>query len=156
MHFKEYGLVGSTEWVEDHDWLKDKAVTYINVDTAVSGPHFVIQASPSLNQLIYEVASLVQDPRTGGSVYDAWAELTNRTLTPSPKPYIGQLGSGSDFVPFLDHLGISSISLSFSGDYGVYHSNYDRFVFTPPTTSHGTIILTREIILKFPLDGKVW
>ncbi|KAJ8663554.1 hypothetical protein O0I10_000797 [Lichtheimia ornata] len=124
---EEYGLVGSTEWVEDHDWLKDKAVTYINVDTAVSGPHFVIQASPSLNQLIYEVTSLVQDPRTGGSVYDAWAELTNRTLTPSPKPYIGQLGSGSDFVPFLDHLGISSISLAFTGDYGVYHSNYDSF-----------------------------
>lgn len=90
----------------------------------------MIQASPSLNQLIYEVASLVKDPRTGGSVYDAWAELTNRTIAPSPKPYIGQLGSGSDFVPFLDHLGISSISLAFAGDYGVYHSNYDRYVFS--------------------------
>lgn len=99
---------------------------YINVDTAVSGPHFKAEASPSLNRLLYEVTSAVEDPRTGNTVYEAWAELTNRTRTPSPKPFVGQLGSGSDFVPFLDHLGIASISMAFDGDYGVYHSNYDR------------------------------
>lgn len=124
---EEYGLVGSTEWVEDNqEWLSEKAVVYINVDVAVSGSHFQAQASPSLSNLIYEVTSNVQDPRTGKTVYEAWSEFTNRTGVPAPKPFVGQLGSGSDFVPFLDHLGIASISMEFSGDYGVYHSNYDR------------------------------
>ncbi|KAI9248303.1 hypothetical protein BDA99DRAFT_446309 [Phascolomyces articulosus] len=125
---EEYGLVGSTEWVEDNaDWLSKEGTVYINVDTAVSGPHFKAQASPSLNRLLYEVTSNTPDPRTNNTVYEAWSEFTNRTGTPAPQPYIGQLGSGSDFVPFLDHLGIASISLSFDGDYGVYHSNYDSF-----------------------------
>lgn len=125
---EEYGLVGSTEWVEDNrDWLREKAVVYINVDVAVSGPHFQAAASPSLSNLIYEVTSSIQDPRTGKTVYEAWSEFTNRTGTPSPKPTVRNLGSGSDFVPFLDHLGIASISMEFEGDYGVYHSNYDSF-----------------------------
>ncbi|RCI02109.1 hypothetical protein CU098_000808, partial [Rhizopus stolonifer] len=120
---EEYGLVGSTEWVEDNrDWLDKQAVVYINVDTAVSGPHFETNASPSLNRLIYQVASLVSDPRTGGSIYDAWS--ADHGLE---KPPVGQLGSGSDFVAFLDHVGIASINLAFKGDYGVYHSNYDSF-----------------------------
>lgn len=124
---EEYGLIGSTEWVEDNKaWLSDKAAVYINVDVAVCGPYFEAAASPSLNNLLYDVTTNVQDPRTGKSVYEAWSEFTNRTSRPSPKPAIGQLGSGSDFVPFLDHLGIASIDMSFSGDYGVYHSNFDR------------------------------
>ncbi|KAI7848657.1 hypothetical protein BDC45DRAFT_302747 [Circinella umbellata] len=125
---EEYGLVGSTEWVEDNaDWLSKEGTVYINVDTAVSGPHFKADASPSLKNLLYEVASNIPDPRTKKTVYEAWSEYTNRTISPSAQPYVGQLGSGSDFVPFLDHLGIASISLSFDGDYGVYHSNYDSF-----------------------------
>lgn len=124
---EEYGLVGSTEWVEDHaEWLSREGTVYINVDTAVSGPHFQVQASPSLKQLLYDITSEVADPRTGNTVYDAWHEFTNRTDAPAPQPFVGQLGSGSDFVPFLDHLGIASLSMAFSGDYGVYHSNYDR------------------------------
>ncbi|KAF7725324.1 hypothetical protein EC973_009663 [Apophysomyces ossiformis] len=125
---EEYALVGSTEWGEDHrEWLSQTGAVYINVDVAVSGPHFEAGASPSLDRLLYEVTRLVPDPRTGGSVYDAWAEHTNRTSKPSPKPFISNLGSGSDFVVFLDHLGIASMNLGFQGDYGVYHSNYDSF-----------------------------
>ncbi|KAI8140061.1 hypothetical protein BJV82DRAFT_624979 [Fennellomyces sp. T-0311] len=125
---EEYGLIGSVEWVEDHrEWLSKEGLAYINVDIAVSGPHFTVQASPSLNKLLYEVTSNVVDLRTNRTVYEDWAEHTNRTMAPSSKPYIGELGSGSDFVPFLDHLGIASITMEFDGDYGVYHTNYDSF-----------------------------
>lgn len=123
---EEYGLVGSTEWVEDNkDWLSNEAAVYINVDVAVSGPHFSADASPSLNRLLYDITSEIYDPRTNGTVFEAWSADTKVTV--SEKPPIGILGSGSDFVPFLDHLGIASINLGFGGDYGVYHSNYDSF-----------------------------
>jgi hypothetical protein len=123
---EEYGLVGSTEWVEDNkEWLDKEGAVYINVDTAVSGPHFSAEASPSLNRLLYTITSEITDPNTGNSVYDAWA--ADRKVDVNEQPPIGQLGSGSDFVGFLDHVGIASINLAFHGDYGVYHSNYDSF-----------------------------
>ncbi|KAI8357780.1 hypothetical protein BD560DRAFT_426345 [Blakeslea trispora] len=123
---EEYGLVGSTEWVEDHsEWLTKEGAVYINVDVAVSGPQFTAAASPSLSRLIYQITSEVTDPNTKKSVYDAWSTNTNTSADSNPP--VGQLGSGSDFVGFLDHLGIASINLGFEGDYGVYHSNYDSF-----------------------------
>ncbi|KAI8970020.1 hypothetical protein BDF20DRAFT_995811 [Mycotypha africana] len=123
---EEYGLVGSTEWVEDHkERLGKEGVVYINVDTGVSGSHFRAQASPSLNQLLYFVTAHIEDPRTGKSVFDAW-KLDNK-VSNGGNPPVYLLGSGSDFVPFLDHIGIASINLAFVGDYGVYHSNYDSF-----------------------------
>ncbi|KAI8969813.1 hypothetical protein BDB01DRAFT_731867 [Pilobolus umbonatus] len=121
---EEYGLIGSTEWVEDHrSWLKKEGAVYINCDAAVSGPRFEAGASPSLNKLIYEVTKMVRDPATGKTVYEAWDAQTSYTGTPP----VSTLGSGSDFTAFLDHLGIASIDLSFSGNYGVYHSGYDSF-----------------------------
>ncbi|CDH55564.1 glutamate [Lichtheimia corymbifera JMRC:FSU:9682] len=125
---EEYGLIGSTEHTEDHkEWLSKNGVAYINVDVAVSGPNFGAGASPSLNQLLYDVTSLVEDPLTGGNVYDAWHKFTNFTVEPAAKPYVNDLGSGSDFVGFLNYIGMASISIDFSGDYGVYHSVYDSF-----------------------------
>ncbi|CAO3620501.1 unnamed protein product [Mucor hiemalis] len=123
---EEYGLVGSTEWVEDNkEWLDKEGTVYVNVDTAVSGPHFGAEASPSLSRLLYSITSEITDPRTQGSVYDAWS--TDSKVRGNSRPPVGQLGSGSDFVGFLDHVGIASINLGFGGDYGVYHSNYDSF-----------------------------
>ena len=40
---------------------------------------------------------------------------------------IGALGSGSDYTPFLQHLGVPSLDMGFGGDYGVYHSAFDSF-----------------------------
>lgn len=121
---EEFGLVGSTEWVEDHrDWLSEHAAVYVNVDMGVGGPLFMAKASPSLSQVLYDVTREVTDPRSGNSVYQAWAE---RTPEKGDVPVVGQLGSGSDFVGFLNHIGIASVDLAFEGDYGVYHSNYDR------------------------------
>ncbi|ORE09673.1 Zn-dependent exopeptidase [Rhizopus microsporus var. microsporus] len=125
---EEYGLIGSTEWVEENvEWLKEEAAAYINCDSAVAGPFFTPGATPSLNKLLYEVTSLIPDPRTGKSVYDAWLERSKATNGPVEKPTVGVLGSGSDFTAFLDHVGIPSIDMSFDGNYGVYHSVYDSF-----------------------------
>ncbi|KAG0780290.1 hypothetical protein G6F22_010166 [Rhizopus arrhizus] len=124
---EEYGLIGSTEWVEDNiDWLKEEAAVYINCDVGVAGPHFSAAASPSLNKILYEVTGMINDPRTGKSVYDAWLERSNAVGVPTEKPAIDVLGSGSDFTAFLDHAGIAAMHLGFEGNYGVYHSVYDR------------------------------
>lgn len=123
---EEYGLIGSTEWVEDNkEWLSKEAAVYINCDSGVGGPYFQAGASPSLNQLLYEVTSMVKDPLTGKTVYEAWGERSNATGVPTVRPPVQVLGSGSDFTAFMDHVGIASIDMGFQGDYGVYHSVYD-------------------------------
>ena len=59
---------------------------------------------------------------------------------------LGALGSGSDYTPFLQHLGINSLDLGFEGeiDYGVYHSAYDSFDhfrrFVDPTFEYGVAL----------------
>lgn len=131
---EEYGLIGSTEWAEEHAAeLKEKAVAYLNMDAAVSGADFSASAVPSLWRLIREAARDVQDPKSGKSVYEAWQEKAKETgetggaESTSKEAAIGALGSGSDFTPFIQHLGVPSVDMSFSGDYGVYHSAYDSF-----------------------------
>jgi N-acetylated-alpha-linked acidic dipeptidase len=120
---EEYGMVGSTEWVEDHKkWLSREAICYLNVDMAVSGPYFEATGSPSLKRLLYDVAKQVPDPKTHLSVYDSWLHNSGDGAR---YPFVGTLGSGSDYVAFIDHVGIASMDIRFSGEYGVYHSNYD-------------------------------
>ena len=44
-------------------------------------------------------------------------------------PDLKPLGSGADFVPFQDHLGVPTLAIEFIGEngygFGTYHSNYD-------------------------------
>jgi N-acetylated-alpha-linked acidic dipeptidase len=121
---EEYGMVGSTEWVEDHrKWLSREALCYLNVDMAVYGPVFAASGSPSLNRLLFDVTKRVKDPNSKLSVYDAWLNSTGGN---AKRPAVGVLGSGSDYVSFIDHVGIASMDIRFIGDEGVYHSNYDR------------------------------
>ncbi len=138
---EEYGLVGSTEWAEEYaDELKQKAVAYLNMDSAVSGSRFGASSVPSMWKLIRAATRDVPDPKTGKPVYQGWqdnareqrpeADLTDAESgsdTAIAEARIGALGSGSDFTPFLQHLGIPSSDMGFGGDYGVYHSAYDSF-----------------------------
>jgi N-acetylated-alpha-linked acidic dipeptidase len=138
---EEYGLLGSTEWVEEYaDELKQKAVAYLNMDSAVSGPHFGASSVPSMWKLIRSATRDLRDPNTGKTIYQQWqdrtreqspdAELTSAEAasdTQIAEARIGALGSGSDFTPFLQHLGIPATDMGFGGDYGVYHSAYDSF-----------------------------
>ncbi len=138
---EEQGLIGSTEWVEaNRAELQAKAVAYINTDVGVTGPNFAAAATPSLQNLVRDVARDVSDPNSGLSVYAVWRENFARSLdarqqkpslmagaAPSGEVPLGALGAGSDFCPFLDFAGIPSVDLGFTGEYGVYHSLYDDF-----------------------------
>ena len=130
---EEEGLIGSTEWVEQHAKELENAVIYINVDVAVAGPDFSASAVPSLKQFIREVTRSVPSP-TGAHVYDAWrnARSEGSEHRPSNAPSegdvrVGDLGSGSDFTPFLQHVGVPSTDIGSGGPYGVYHSVFDNY-----------------------------
>jgi N-acetylated-alpha-linked acidic dipeptidase len=128
---EEYGLIGSTEWAEEFaDELKQKAVAYLNLDAAVSGAHFGASSVPSLWKLMRAVTRDVNDPKSGKSVYQTWQDHSREGRSegdPGGEARIAPLGSGSDYTPFLQHLGIASTDMGFGGDYGVYHSAYDSF-----------------------------
>src|SRR5262249_7740435 len=87
---------------------------------------------PSLWKLIRAATQDVMDPKTGKSLYQTWHDR-DREQRPelerdaATQPRIGALGSGSDYTPFLQHLGVPSTDMGFGGDYGVYHSAYDSF-----------------------------
>jgi N-acetylated-alpha-linked acidic dipeptidase len=142
---EEEGLIGSTEWVEQHETQLSNAAAYFNMDVAVSGPKFGASAVPSLKQFLRDITKVVPSPK-GGTVYEAWQRggQPDAPSTQSPTEAIGDsrrtpaaqvkgdvpvgdLGSGSDYTAFLQHLGIPSTDVSSSGPYGVYHSVFDNF-----------------------------
>ncbi|KAL5728975.1 glutamate carboxypeptidase II [Ranunculus cassubicifolius] len=121
---EEYGLVGSTEWVEENrELLASRAVAYLNVDCAVAGAGFNVAATPQLDELLKQASQQVQDPdNSSQTIYESWISSTE-------PPLIGRLGGGgSDYAPFVQHIGIPSVDISFGGGYPVYHSMYDDFV----------------------------
>ena len=137
---EEVGLTGSTEWGEQFaDDLKSKAVAYINVDEAASGPNFHGQAVASLAPMLAETAQTLQDP-SGKTLRDAWKATIDRERAErkqssqmndsgvaSTTLADTRIGSGSDHTVFLNFIGMPVIGLQFDGDYGVYHSAYDDF-----------------------------
>jgi N-acetylated-alpha-linked acidic dipeptidase len=134
---EEPGLLGSTEWVEHHaQELGAKAVAYVNSDSNSQG-YLDMAGSHSLQRLLNEVARDVTDPVKGTSVAE---RLRGRALLGSDEDdrrrafareeiRLEALGSGSDYTPFLQHLGIASLNVGFGGEgqYGQYHSIYDSF-----------------------------
>lgn len=132
---EEPGLMGSTEWVEEHGQaLARDAVAYINTDS--SGRGFLrMGGSATLEPFLAQIAADVTDPQTGVSLAErrrAWVRVSG---TPEQRAELGArgalrlapLGSGSDFTPFLQHLGVASVNLGFGGESagGSYHSLYD-------------------------------
>jgi len=130
---EEYGLIGSTEWAEENATeLQAKAVAYLNVDVAVNGLNYGASSVPSLWKLIRSATREVKDPKTGKTVYQQWQDRAREQRNETDADYndeahINPLGSGSDYTPFLQHLGIPSTDMGFGGDYGVYHSAFDSF-----------------------------
>lgn len=123
---EEYGLVGSTEWVEEYiPWLNAAVVSYLNIDIGSAGPIPDISATPDLHEIAIETMKKVIYPFRGAgktTLYDAWYSASGGE--------VGVLGSGSDYTSFL-HRGISSIDMGSGGgpDDPVYHyhSNYDSY-----------------------------
>jgi N-acetylated-alpha-linked acidic dipeptidase len=150
---EEPGLLGSTEWAETHAAeLRAKAVIYVNSDTNGRG-YLGVSGTHVLQHFASEAARDVKDPETNASVL-ARALARGRVAgyessghgNPSNDLELGALGSGSDFTPFLQHLGVSSLDLGFEGEteYGVYHSAYDSFDhfrrFVDPSFEYGVAL----------------
>ncbi|KAI4666612.1 uncharacterized protein J4E79_002651 [Alternaria viburni] len=122
---EEYGLVGSTEWMEEYiPWLKNAAVSYLNIDVAVSGPIPDVSATPDLHAIATSLMKKVVYPYrndTSLTMYDVWSHESGE---------VGVLGSGSDYTAFL-HRGIASIDMGAGGGPNdpvyPYHSNYDSY-----------------------------
>jgi N-acetylated-alpha-linked acidic dipeptidase len=141
---EEQGLIGSTEWGEQHAEQLANAVAYFNMDVGVSGPKFGASAVPSLKQFVRDVTRSVPSPK-GGTVYEVWQRATQsggdavnpqEASTSTFRPpvagnkagaSVGDLGSGSDYTVFLQHLGVPSTDVGSTGNYGVYHSVFDNF-----------------------------
>jgi N-acetylated-alpha-linked acidic dipeptidase len=152
---EEPGLLGSTEWVEEHaQELAQHAVVYINSDSNGRG-YLEAEGSHTLEKFINGVARDVQDPEKDISVWQRLylkriadarqaQESQSQTILPThfgdeyqsldelrkrPDLRIAALGSGSDYTPFLQHLGIASLNLGYGGEDGggIYHSIYDDF-----------------------------
>jgi N-acetylated-alpha-linked acidic dipeptidase len=135
---EEEGLIGSTEWVETHaPELKQKAALYINTDGSERG-YLSMSGSHVLEKFINAVGKDIEDPETRLPVWKRrqLRDIANekdaekrQALRQKPELEINALGSGSDYTAFLDHLGIASLNLAYSGEggYGVYHSIYDSF-----------------------------
>jgi N-acetylated-alpha-linked acidic dipeptidase len=122
---EEWGLIGSTEWVEElEDSLRAHVVAYVNEDGTFSGPNFSAAGSPSLKPLMRDVARIVPDPTGPGSVYDVWLR---RNHGDTAALTMGNLGGGSDFAGFYHHLGIPAGGIGFDGPDGIYHSMYDSY-----------------------------
>src|SRR5215472_6473710 len=140
-------LLGSTEWAETHEAeLKQKGLVYINSDG--NGRGFLnVEGSHSLQHLVNRVAADVTDPETGVSVAKrkrgqmqvaSLAPGSNEEVRDNAKIVadpahdvpIGPLGSGSDYSPFLQHLGLAALNVGYGGEGevgGVYHSAYDTW-----------------------------
>src|SRR5881409_715399 len=142
---EEEGLIGSTEWGEQHASDLANAPAYFNMDVAVSGSKFGASSVPSLKQFLCDVTKIVPSPK-GGMLYDEWRKASQPGAENAQAPTeaigdtgrlpaaqgksdvpVGDLGSGSDYTVFLQHLGVPSTDVSSTGSYGVYHSVFDNF-----------------------------
>jgi N-acetylated-alpha-linked acidic dipeptidase len=135
---EEPGLLGSTEWAETHgDELRQHAVVYINSDGNDRG-YLSAGGSHTLERFINGVARDVQDPEKKIPVWqrthlkhiaDATDDEDRKDARDRKDWRIDALGSGSDFTPFLQHLGVAALDLGYGGedDGGIYHSIYDDF-----------------------------
>jgi N-acetylated-alpha-linked acidic dipeptidase len=134
---EEPGLLGSVEWAERHAAeLRDKAVAYVNSDSNSRG-FLSTSGSHTLQRFVNQVARDVKDPKRGVSVAERRRARAMVTGDPEARARalngedlrLSALGSGSDYTPFLQHLGVASLNLGFGGEghYGQYHSIYDSF-----------------------------
>jgi N-acetylated-alpha-linked acidic dipeptidase len=151
---EEPGLLGSTEWAEAHaEELQRKAVAYVNSDSNARG-FLSAGGSMTLEPFVDEVAQSVLDPQTKASVKDRLRARLQLTGAPDEAREARQraslrldaLGSGSDYTPFLQHLGIASLDIGFGGEDGggSYHSIFDSVDhytrFLDPTFEYGTTL----------------
>ncbi|MCA6079106.1 transferrin receptor-like dimerization domain-containing protein [Fulvivirga sedimenti] len=166
---EEPGLIGSTEWVEDHmSELQEKTVIYVNTDGNSRG-FLSAGGSHTLETMVNQVAESVTDPQTNVSVADR-RKAALKVMGEDAEFKLSALGSGSDYTPFLQHAGITSLNIGFGGEGsgGEYHTIYDTYThykrFKDPDFSYGIALAktTGRIVLRManadvlPLTFKPW
>lgn len=135
---EEPGLMGSTEWVEDHAIeLQSKAVAYINSDA--NGRGFLgAEGSHALSTLMTDISKSVIDPQTGVTVFErqkankatnAGSIKLKKEIFDATTYPLGAMGSGSDYSSFIQHIGVPALNISYGGEDagGEYHSIYDSY-----------------------------
>lgn len=174
---EEPGLIGSTEWAEDHaEALQEHAVAYLNTDGNARG--FIgIGGSHTLEHFFNQVMADVTDPQTGQPI-KARLRAAMQVRADDDKDReeakredlrIYPLGSGSDYTPFLQHLGIASANVGFGGEGegGSYHTLYDTYehymtwrdpgleygVALAEVTGRATLRLANAPLLPFEFTG---
>ena len=171
---EEPGLLGSTEWAETHaEELQHKAVLYVNSDENARG-FLGAGGSHVLQRVVNDAGASVKDPESGVSVVarlrakmmaDGYekgasgeAKRDAHIAASGADLPIEALGSGSDFTPFMQHLGIASLNFGYSGEAeqgGVYHSTYDTFEhyvrFGDPQFAYGVALAQTagHVVLRF-------
>lgn len=140
-------LVGSTEWAETHaDERKHKALIYLNSDGNARGT-LDVRGTPTYQALVDAVTAKLTDPETGATVAarrrasievqgtdsdaseDDKADAKRAEDSQQSLP-IGAMGSGSDYSPFLQHLGLAALDFGYGNEgdaRGIYHSAYDTW-----------------------------
>lgn len=149
---EEYGLLGSNEWAEEYvKSLGARAVAYVNIDIAVQG-NYSLRAlgTPLLYHSTYEAAKKVPNPNAAEesagrkTVYDTWKHSFPKKGDAN-LPSIGMLGSGSDYAPMLQIVGITSVDFRYTydsntyslGSYPLYHTEYETFDTMNNLLDHG-------------------
>jgi N-acetylated-alpha-linked acidic dipeptidase len=166
---EEPGLIGSTEWVEDHQAeLQQKVVAYINTDGNGRG-FFGAGGSHTLQAMVNEVADVVKDPQTEVSIKER--RIARQLVSGGTDAFgLSALGSGSDYTPFIQHAGIASLNLGFGGENGggEYHTIYDTYPhykrFKDPEFAYGVVLANTagRIVLRLanaavlPFEFKQW
>jgi len=176
---EEPSLLGSTEWVETHaDELKRKALIYINTDN--NGRGFLsAEGNQDLQHFVDGAADDVLDPQTGIPVSsrgraailaqayanpgEVRSDVANAARAGGDLP-MGPLGSGSDYSPFVQHLGIPAVHLAFGGEdfsAGSYHSAYDTYYhvmhFDDPGMAYGAALskVVGRLVLRASAEPRI-
>ena len=154
---EEYGLIGSTEWVEEHqNLLQNQAIAYLNVDIAVQG-NFTFQANavPLLYSTIVSATKLVDNPNKDevnaglATVFDSY-KLHRPSKLVKDLPEIATPGSGSDHSPFIEIAGVPVVDFYYDCEdthihcYPLYHTMYETFEMMANLTDRGFQVLIRD------------
>jgi N-acetylated-alpha-linked acidic dipeptidase len=118
---EEFGLIGSTEWVEANEAALSQALNlYINVDTAVSGLRFQASGTPGLERFVATTLESMQLPSVYPGNRPSWRDENGAAKA------LNLPGSGSDFAAFLHHVCLPVLDISYSGNSGgQYHTSFD-------------------------------
>jgi N-acetylated-alpha-linked acidic dipeptidase len=111
---EEYGMLGSTRWVEDRlAELPSKVAAFLYVDSSARAWDFMADVSPGLAASLDDVLAVVPDPATGRPL------LAVRGSTQLP-------GFSGDTAPFVGPGGVPGAQAGYGRrTYAMYHTGYD-------------------------------